>query len=1344
MNDLLRRQRAWPCLAGALVGLAVVCAAPPAAALEKEVSLVTKEPIGALAVAGRLSIDLHADFMASRTYESDTVLNWYNCGYSGGGGEGGLVTKVGGTFGDFGFQVPWQERDDKYPHAARVDDVPGIRFDGGDTMTANFPIEPAMLVSGGMAIEVWFRTVKPSKGDVILGWQSPDGTQASAPLTIPKACTGSPAWRHLVVNRAAHKDTWYLDGEKVSGGAAMAVGAGHRMVLGGATATKPSFKGEVAAVRLHDQPMTEEEIAHNLEGGPMLGTEMHDWWRTEGDTWWSENSAHFRHAIDKAEMATWTEQEMQEFNERKPEMFRLAELAYRCYSERMALRTSVVSRRADERGDGIKYRTPIQPTDGGNYMGSDDRFGWSCQGPGHINPHELVHGYDVMTGNMAGNYWEAHANMPQTYIGIYQTIPFLMSESSAFPCTGRTYYHDRLMFEHLAQTPAYGPMFISKMWYDGPTRQNEAPYPWQTFERINPHPDRTLGDEYTLMAMRTVTADFTTFVEAFEAPGNTRFGNDGLVSEVNRYRQTWEENRTNAERTLLRSGRVRLQPIPHEAGWWRVPKEQAPQQLGWNVCPLACRPGKVTAELEGYADSIRGADWRAGFVGVTQDDKPVYGDVFGPGKPQSFTVTAAMKELCLVVCGTPSKVLDIPMTGDFRSFPQRQFPYRVRFSGCDPIEPLVPPELPEPGAAHVNGGGFVAATASVSPSAFVGPQARVLGTSQVRDQARIEDFATVLDASVQDDAIVSGHAFVHEQSTVRDNAKVRGYAVVGQQTTVSGNARILEHARLVTGKTCGGEVTVKGVAHVYGGSQSGSAMIDGFYAKANDITKGKWFTWSWGLGQNPGEIDEDFGGLYADYDFNQPHDSLALDAFGATWGYLVNGAAIEMRKDRDAGSKYQDDVYPALHFHDQPLGDTVVQRLVGHLRAPATGEYTFWISADDNAEFWIGQPKEDVAGTLACVATIGSHLEFTVSPHQKSAPVKLVAGTLYPIAVMHQQAEHAQHFAVAWTRPGRDAPEVIPGDVLSTDRTGGTPGLRRRIWRGPPSIDAVVDSADYRPEIRPEKLYDGAVRLNGRDQWVALPPDVADMPTFTCTVEVKWDGTSADARIFEFSNEAGDAMGLLPDHGGKLLFAMQKGKTVESVSGPALRKNQWTTVQVTIDGATATLSVDGDEVGRNESMTLCPDSIGATDCSLGRGRKGGFFGGCISHFQVHARVPEGTLLPVTFLSPWDKHELAEINRLFNAQRLPPQNVKGLVVTGVRPGAATTPLQPNDVLVQIGDVRLASGRKVAEALESLRGHSTVDVTVRRCTTPLNGQPSWSMLKLWIPTMSTTTARFPSRE
>ena len=51
--------------------------------------------------------------------------------------------------------------------------------------------------------------------------------------------------------------------------------------------------------------VAEEEIAHNVKGGPMLGTGLHSWWRLEPDKWWAKESAHFRHCVDKAEMAKW-------------------------------------------------------------------------------------------------------------------------------------------------------------------------------------------------------------------------------------------------------------------------------------------------------------------------------------------------------------------------------------------------------------------------------------------------------------------------------------------------------------------------------------------------------------------------------------------------------------------------------------------------------------------------------------------------------------------------------------------------------------------------------------------------------------------------------------------------------------------------------------------------------------------------------------------------------------------------------------------------------------------------------------------------------------------------------
>ncbi len=79
--------------------------------------------------------------------------------------------------------------------------------------------------------------------------------------------------------------------------------------------------------------------------------------------------------------------------------------------------------------------------------------------------------------------------------------------------------------------------------------------------------------------------------------------------------------------------------------------------------------------------------------------KPVYGEVFRPGKGQDFEVNSDLKELYLVVCATPTNILDVPMTGDFRSFEQEPFPYKVKLAGCEPLDVLVTDKAKAPAGA---------------------------------------------------------------------------------------------------------------------------------------------------------------------------------------------------------------------------------------------------------------------------------------------------------------------------------------------------------------------------------------------------------------------------------------------------------------------------------------------------------------------------------------------------------------------------------------------------------------------------------------------------------------------
>jgi len=895
-----RSVRACRVVAG-IGALALLCAAT-GTGMEREKSLVTGEPIGKLAVAGKLDIDLHAAFMVSRTFEGDIALHWYNCGYSGGGRR----NKVGGAFGDFGLHVPHTQRAERYPHCVSTPESPAVRFDGNDIMRGNFTVEDAVAGGEDMALEVWVRDDKPSKGEVILGWQSDDGRETSAPLTYPATFSGSAKWRHIVVTCTADVETWYLDGKEVSsGGREMVVRKGHRMVLGGESGSKPSFSGDLAVVRLHEEALSDEQIAHNFTGGPMLGTELHSWWRNEKDAWWAKESAHFRHCVDKKEMAAWDESGTARFHERVPKMFELAEKLYHLYSERLALRIGVVSSRPEYRGDGIKYKIPIQPSKG-SWMGWSAKlgFGWGCQGAGHINPHELVHGCQGQTGGaLQGNYWEAHANFPQTYAGIYQTLPPTCCSRVCmfFPANGRCYYHARLMFEHLAQTPEYGPMFISKLWYDAGTETEKNEYPWRAFPRFDPDPATPLAYEWTRMVQRCVTWDFEIF--------------GGKPADL--YKQDAERGKDQ----ILRYARVLLEPVAYEQGWWRPPMEMAPQQLGWNICPLTIVSDEASVELSGTINKERGSDWRASFVGVDAAGKPRYGKVAGLGETLRFKVGEGTRELYLVVCATPTKIMAVNMTGDFRSVEQERFPYKVRLAGCAPLDVLIPPKPTEAGARHANGGGFVAASAHADPTATVGPKAQVLGKAKVLGHARIEDYAVVKDsATVRDRARVSGHAVVSGNATVRDRAKLRDYATVTGNTVVRDNARILEHA--YTDRGCAevyGNATLKGVAWA-GGRVGGTAIVGGQYRKNNLIDKGVWFTWSWGNGQNPGEHNIELGGLYAQYLFETQHPLLAWDTYGATHAILHGDPKTVEYPDRKASRSHS---YTQSHGRKQKVDFSV-------------------------------------------------------------------------------------------------------------------------------------------------------------------------------------------------------------------------------------------------------------------------------------------------------------------------------------------------------------------------------------------------------------------------------------
>ena len=116
--------------------------------------------------------------------------------------------------------------------------------------------------------------------------------------------------------------------------------------------------------------------------------------------------------------------------------------------------------------------------------------------------------------------------------------------------------------------------------------------------------------------------------------------------------------------------------------------------------------------------------------------------------------------------------------------------------------------------------------------------------------------------------------------------------------------------------------------------------------------------------------------------------------------------------------------------------------------------------------------------------------------------------------------------------------------------------------------------------------------------------------------DVTWQG-EGDATIAEFSNSRGDRV-YLGTRDGRCVFSISKGSTRQELKGPALKKGVPTQILVILSEDSGKLFINDKEAASNEKMTLNPDDVNATECYLGRGRKGNYFKGAIDTFEIYS------------------------------------------------------------------------------------------------------------------------------
>lgn len=125
----------------------------------------------------------------------------------------------------------------------------------------------------------------------------------------------------------------------------------------------------------------------------------------------------------------------------------------------------------------------------------------------------------------------------------------------------------------------------------------------------------------------------------------------------------------------------------------------------------------------------------------------------------------------------------------------------------------------------------------------------------------------------------------------------------------------------------------------------------------------------------------------------------------------------------------------------QNVADNYIQRIRGFLRPTVSGNYTFYVTGDDNSDLYISTSTDAASKTrIAYINGWTLNNELYKYPSQKSATIALVAGQNYYIEAVEQEGGGGDNLAVYWQTPTAPTavPAIIPGANLVPFCTNGS------------------------------------------------------------------------------------------------------------------------------------------------------------------------------------------------------------------------------------------------------------------------------------------------------------------
>lgn len=207
-------------------------------------------------------------------------------------------------------------------------------------------------------------------------------------------------------------------------------------------------------------------------------------------------------------------------------------------------------------------------------------------------------------------------------------------------------------------------------------------------------------------------------------------------------------------------------------------------------------------------------------------------------------------------------------------------------------------------------------------------------------------------------------------------------------------------------------------------------------------------------------------------------------------------------------------------------------------------------------------------------------------------------------AVDHSLNQSAYSAEVTEAPTGGNAP--VANYLFDGSVNDGSGNGNHAVAHGGPAFGVGIDGSP-------------AIILDGDDDSVRLPADVASSNDMTISAWIYPEGGVQWQRVFDFGNDETQYLFLTPNSNeGTLRLAARNGGEELRLNAKGLAENRWSHVAVTLSGKTASLYVNGAVVASSDTWTIKPADFKPIFNYIGKSQfvADPTFRGRISQFQI--------------------------------------------------------------------------------------------------------------------------------